>query len=124
MDAVKYLKERKRMCEAAGWGCRSCYLVKKTDKTCWTLEEEDIDEAIKAVGNWSKEHKVKTRQTEFLKVITNATVNEKTGILNIMPCIVDESVVIPNNKYGGCKRYESDGYCGNCMRDYWSEEVK
>lgn len=124
MDAVKYLKERNRMCEAAEGGCKFCYLVKKTDKTCWTLEEEDIDEAIKAVEDWSKEHTVKTRQTEFLKVIPNATVNEETGILNIMPCIVDKSVVIPNTEYVRCKRYESDGCCGNCMRDYWSEEVK
>ncbi len=124
MEAVKYLKERNRMCEVTGYSCESCYLVKKTDKTCWTLEEDDIGKAIKTVEDWSKEHPVKTRQTEFLKIIPNATVNGKTGILNIMPCIVDKSVVIPNTEYGGCKRYESDGCCGNCMRDYWSEEVE
>jgi len=123
MDAVKYLKERNRMCEVTGYSCESCYLVKKTGETCWTLESDDIDEVIKTVGDWSKEHPIKTRQTEFLKQFPNARIDKEIGILDIMSCAADENVMICD-KDGDCKKYMADGDCGNCMRDYWSEEVK
>lgn len=117
MDAVKFLKERNRMCEEAGWGCRSCYLVKKTDKTCWTLEADDIDKAIKAVGDWSKEHPIKTRQSEFLKLFPNARKHGyNTSLLEIRPCDIDAE--------WGEIHCELSNTCTDCRKDYWSEDVK
>ena len=115
MDAVKFLKERNRMCEEAGWGCRSCYLVKKTGETCWTLEADDIDKAIKAVGDWSKEHPVKTRQTEFLKQLPNARMYN--GCIDILPCEIDNTL-----QENGCESCKYQMLA--CEKEYWSEEVK
>lgn len=54
MDAVKFLKERDRMCERVE--CDNCPIGKITLMKNCDYEREDIENIVEAVENWSKEN--------------------------------------------------------------------
>jgi len=64
MDAVEYLKERKRMCGAHTFenGVLNCNACVIEFGRCW-LSDDNTDgleeEAVRVVENWSKEHPIK-----------------------------------------------------------------
>lgn len=71
-----------------------------------------IEETVSKVEQWAKDHPVKTRQSEFLKMFPNASIDEDDGILCIRPCYVEEDI--------GC----TDGRnCDGCRRKFWLAEV-
>lgn len=70
---------------------------------------------VAAVSTWAKEHPIKTRQSEFLKLYPNAPLNWE-GILKIQPCDLDRA-------------YESSELCrlttcADCCKKYWLKEVE
>jgi hypothetical protein len=73
---------------------------------------EEIEKTVSKVEQWAKDHPVKTRQSEFLKLFPNAAIDEDDGILCIKPCAIDESIGCTNGKG-----------CDDCYRKYWKEEV-
>jgi hypothetical protein len=62
MDAVTFVKERKRICETHQ--CDECPLRKFAD--CIKGEPEEL---VKAVEAWSKEHPIKTNGTKVWELI-------------------------------------------------------
>ena len=68
MDAVEFLKERRRMCNAQD-GCDTCpisiacgdYFVNHK------YTRDNTNGMVATVEQWAKEHPAKTRQSEFLK---------------------------------------------------------
>ena len=66
MDALKFVRERNRMCKSfgEGEGCMSCPVYKKGNHCMAILWKEEI---VPIVEKWSKEHPYKTRQSEYLK---------------------------------------------------------
>lgn len=111
MDAVKYVKTQYRLCRSKG-SCSECPLQDKENCCCIMDTIEYMEKAVQIVEQWAKEHPVKTRQSEFLKLFPNAAIDEDDGILGIKPCNIDESIGCTNGK--GC-----DG----CRRKYWLTEV-
>lgn len=63
MDAVKFLKERKRLCKSNGGNCEYCPLE---SQTCmgWDVKAEEI---VPIVEKWSAEHPQKTRLMDLLE---------------------------------------------------------
>lgn len=117
MDAVKFFKTVKRLCKNQGYdGCPVC-----KNNTCMVMlmartygaSDESIEETISKVEQWAKDHPVKTRQSEFLKMFPNAMINESDGILCIPPCNIEGE-----SKNIGCTKS-----CGDCRREYWLAEV-
>ena len=113
MDAVKFFKTANRLCK--NQGCNVCPVAK--EGCCMVGFDDDsvknIDETISKVEQWAKDHPVKTRQSEFLKMFPNAP---KSGrVLDICPQNL-------NIKYMPPKRCENIS-CGACKTDYWNEEV-
>lgn len=112
MDAVKFIMTVIRICK--NQGCAKCPVCK--EGMCMVVSSgnssESIVETISKVEQWAKDHPVKTRQSEFLKMFPNAVIDEDDGILCIKPCAIDESIGCTNGK--GC-----DG----CRRKYWLTEV-
>lgn len=116
MDAVEFFKTVNRLCE--NQSCRECPVCK--EGVCMVMNMvridgglvESIEETISKVEQWAKDHPVKTRQSEFLKMFPNAVIDEDDGILGIKPCYIDESIECTDEK--GC-----DG----CRRKYWLTEV-
>lgn len=116
MDAVEFFKTVNRLCE--NQSCRECPVCK--EGVCIVMNMvridgglvESIEETVSKVEQWAKDHPVKTRQSEFLKLFPNATIDEDNGILCIKPCTIDESIGCTNGKG-----------CDDCYRKYWLTEV-
>lgn len=113
MDALEFLKERKRMCHSFGLSCDGCTLDEKTCTSTSNLADKIYKENVKAVEKWSKEHPPKTRQSEFLKMFPNADADAE-GVLFISPCRIDKALHGPLCRPG----------CAGCRRDYWLQEVE
>lgn len=116
MDAVKFIKERDRMCRFyhhAG----DCYQCPAKDCECSALEGMvDDDNIVTIVEEWSAAHPRKTRQSVFLKQYPNAVL-DKDGVLRICPSFVGGDV---SEKY----RCLCSTDCGACRREFWTQEVE
>ena len=55
MDAVKFMKEKKRMCRAYNL-CSECPVAVKLGSVCKLTLEENYEELVKIVENWSREN--------------------------------------------------------------------
>lgn len=120
MDAVTYIKEVMRMCESSDDNCEHC--PAKIEKfcpisLCQTFMNDihgNEEKAVSIVEKWAKDHPVKTRQSEFLKMFPKAK-RDIDGILCISPCDIDidcENV---------CESTKID--CDDCRRKYWKTDV-
>lgn len=115
MDAVEFLKERKRLCEVyfEKTECKDCPLE---NMGCWTADfcaDDSCEKVIAIVEQWSKEHPRKTRQSVFLEQYPNAKIVE--GALAICPYnlgLIDK-----------CKS-ERERLCFECRREFWMQEVE
>lgn len=57
MDAVKFFKEWKRMCDLCGNDCRKCSMSKKGNgDICTNVMRNEPEEAVAIVEKWSAEH--------------------------------------------------------------------
>lgn len=74
MDAIKYLKEKERMCYKQE-DCTHCPLKTDDDNTCSILEETNPEEAVEIVEKWSKENPQKTISQDFLEKFPKATLD-------------------------------------------------
>lgn len=112
MDAVKYLKERNRMCDSYNNMCDGCGFGKVPK--CNRTEDDNPEKAVEIVEKWSAEHPIKTRQSEFLKMFPNAPLREN-GSIAICPLDVDRDA----------KCSQKQGLrCLNCQKEYWLAEVE
>ena len=79
MDAVKYLKEKHRICSIYKL-CGKCPLGKPQNGKntgCTRLEAEHTEKAVEIVEKWSKEHPQKTILQDFLEKYPKARVDSK-----------------------------------------------
>ncbi len=114
MDAVKFIKERDRMCRFyhhAG----DCYQCPAKDCECSALEGMvDDDNIVTIVEEWSAAHPRKTRQSVFLAQWPNGMTDDD-GIVGTCPRHVDKIYICDLNRFGGCP---------NCRREFWMREVE
>lgn len=115
MDALEFLKERKRMCNCYK-DCKGCPLYGSNCVIDSAISDEDCGRIAATVEKWSAEHPRKTRQSVFLKQWPNVGLDCR-GVIAIDPCDIDTTLY----KEGmGC----SNGNCGECSRKFWSQEVE
>ena len=80
MDAVKFIKERLRMCK--GYKncveCSLCYNKTRVDMDCNTYIHEYPEQAVAIIEKWSQEHPRKTMLQDFLEKYPKARL-EKNG---------------------------------------------
>lgn len=109
MDAVEFIKEYRRMEKST-----KCEIVTLTEKN-------DPVNIVAEVEKWAKEHPVKTRQSELLKLFPESILHP-AGHINICPNLVSNTKRKP---YGGCKNQTvSLEICTVCKRDFWLEEIE
>lgn len=122
MDAVKFLKERARMCEANQTGemtCENCAAYKGVSQ-CYKLgEPKDPEKMVAIVEQWAAEHPAKTRQSVFLEQWLEAAIS-KDGAIAICPLAISAAYRHGN---GACNKGNSDT-CAECKRQFWSAEVE
>lgn len=114
MDAVEFFKNVNRLCKNYK-GCSACPVWR--EGCCMVGFDDDsvknIEETISKVEQWAKDHQVKTRQSEFLKMFPDAKIG-KDGALIIYPCAIEKR--LSGKKCGGI-------FCDDCRREYWLAEV-
>lgn len=114
MDAVEYVKQRNRMCNYYV-NCSECPVGQY--KVCTSIV--GIPKLIPIVEQWAKEHPVKTRQSEFLKIFPEASMlNDE--YLNICPAQISSEC--RDRETGGC--YDPGMDCGKCKHDFWLKEIE
>ncbi len=119
MDAVEFLEEQYRMCEALNSHCEECglsYVNNKTDHVCGDFIKRHPEEAVAIVEKWAKEHPLKTRQSELLKIFPNA--RRWDNFIDLCPQMIE--------KFDCPQKHGMDNwkFCAECKGRYWNEEVE
>lgn len=86
MDAVKYIKEKQRMCTSYE-ECMDCGLYEGKDKEamdCYTYCTECPEEVVAIVEKWAEEHPRKTFLSDLLEKHPKAMLR-KSGIPSFCP---------------------------------------
>lgn len=105
MDAVKFVKERRRMFDVTGE-------YPKYNLFSLNISAEDV---VKEVEEWSNEHPIKTRNSEFLKHYPNADVYVNR-VVNVCPKLI-------NKRYSPSVGCNNIG-CYDCKNKYWMQEIE
>lgn len=105
MDAVEFLNEGTRMCHSYE-SCVGCPM-EQTDDCC--MVSMNLKQMINIVEQWAKEHPVKTRQSEMLKLFPETE-------------MIDDYVCICLSRF--VEGYREPGQnchmdCEKCKRDFW-----
>ena len=113
MDALKYLKTLRRMCNGE---CRECEYEKRSGvDPCTVWQYDHPEEAVAIAEQWAAARPIKTRQSVFLEMFPNAPIFPDTGIVKMSPCEVD--AVLRGNCPGvGCRL--------ECRKKFWLAEVE
>lgn len=114
MTAIEYLKAKSRMTNECGIcdECPLCYDNNGESCGCLILEYKHPEKTVEIVETWTKEHPIKTRQSEFLKTFPDSE-TDMNGVIYICPKRI-------NCQYD-CWAYDS---CDKCREKFWSEEIK
>lgn len=117
MDALEFLRERKRMCTS----CKNCYGCPLEGTHCalsYVTPDEDYERIIATVEQWSKEHPRRTRQSVFLEQWPEARVDDNECVY-ICPADVSANY---RDEFGGCAVVGV--LCPDCRREFWMREEK
>ena len=132
MDAVKYLKESKRMCEFY-MDCRDCPLDEKGEM-CTGYPANHPEEHVAIVERWSKEHKIKTNGGLVLELIPETA---RSGGSNIVSLQIQAdwwyapAEIKKTDDHDGCVNCRYESYpetdypccrCKNCYTDKWEKK--
>ena len=71
MDALKFMKERRRMCNYYP-RCFECPGAAEPNCNIKEMSDEELENFVNTVEQWSKEHPQRTRLQDFLEKYPNA----------------------------------------------------
>lgn len=118
MDAVEFIRGRDRMCRTFNMRCRGCEIAKHMEgnESCNDYIKRCPAEAVEIVERWTKEHPLKTRQSELLKIFPNA--RRWDNFIDLCPQMIEN--------FDCPQKHEGDTWksCTECKRQYWNAEVK
>lgn len=118
MDAVKFIKERARMCDSL-FGCEGCPANSQENGLgeCFVGIKSKYapEQQIEIVDKWSKAHPRKTRQSVFLEQYPEAEIDER-GDLMLCPRRISVDF---RSRYANCTKM-----CSDCRREFWGQEVE
>ena len=114
MDALEFLRERKRMCKSFGTSCDGCPLHGGPCTSISSMNDGDLERILVKVEQWSKEHPRKTRKSVLLEQWPNCMMNED-GVVMMCPRNVDRMYV--------CDLSDSVE-CTDCRRKFWMQGME
>ena len=117
MDALEFLRERRRMCNSYR-NCEGCPLEWGKCVVSDVAPDEDYKRIIAAVDQWSKEHPRKTRQSVFLEQYPEAEIDAH-GVVRICPMSISAA---HRDSDGECNCPEQ--MCRDCRCEFWMQEVE
>jgi hypothetical protein len=110
MDAIEFVKQLRRMNEQGVPKNRFIY-------PCTGQKTDSPEEVVAEVEEWAKDHPIKTRQSEFLKMFPNVILNDK-GQPSFCAKLLDTTY----HPVGSCC-LDVD-ICQRCMDNFWGQEVE
>ena len=119
MDAVKFIKERNRMCTTyTPKRCEGCPADNYGGEgvACIMVDKIDAERLVPIVEKWSAAHPRKTRQSVFLEQWPETKVDD-AGTILVMPCTLLPSLCCSSY----CGGHEN---CIVCRREFWMQEVE
>ena len=117
MDALEFLRERRRMCTSCE-NCNGCPLKGTHCVLSHVTPDKDYERIIATVEQWSKEHPRKTRQSVFLEQYPEAEIDAE-GVVGLCPMSISAAYRDSN---GECNNLEQ--MCEDCRREFWMQEVE
>lgn len=117
MEALEFLKERKRMCNSYK-GCCDCPLESSHCVISHVTSDEDYERIIATVERWSKKHPRKTRQSVFLEQYPEADI-DGYGVMTICP-----AKLFKTHRSGNRRCNNQGKLCIDCRREFWMQEVE
>ena len=121
MSEVSILKDYARMCNTLIKNCEQCGLNGGFHYDgCQEYMLENPEKAVEIITKWTKEHPIKTRQSEMLKMFPMTRLNDE-GVIDIAPCAIEKSRFRKNSERI-CNTPEKS--CKQCRNEYWNEEVE
>ena len=120
MDALEFLKEKKRMCNAYSEhnNCfGDCPLIESCCVINNSTPDEDLKKMITVVEQWSKDHPRKTRQSVFMDQYPEVEIDEN-GVVGLCPMFISD---VHRDSNGECNYPEKQ--CRDCRREFWMKEV-
>lgn len=114
MDALDFLRERKRMCKSFGTSCDGCPLHGHPCTSISCINDGDCERLLVEVEQWSKEHPRKTRQSVFLEQYPNCMMGDD-DVVGTCPRHVDKNYICDLSRFGRCS---------DCRREFWMQEVE
>ena len=117
MEALEFLKERKRMCRSFGGSCTGCPCEKVRCVINAHVSDDDYKRIVAMVEEWSAAHPRKTRQSVFLGQYPESLLDE-SGVLLLCPRQISAA---HRDAAGMCK--EPGKRCVDCFREFWMQEV-
>ncbi len=119
MDALEFLRERKRMCKSFNRCSDGCPAWRGSCKleTGSAFEWEE-DKQVEIVNEWAATHPRKTRQSVFLEHFPEAELT-KDGVISICPVGVSAAY---RDDHGYCAK--PNRRCTDCRKEYWMQEVE
>ena len=118
MEALEFLKERKRMCRSFGGSCTGCPCEKVRCALNSLTSDDDYKRIVAAVEEWSAAHPRKTRQSVFLEQYPEAEI-DANGLVSLCPMSISAAYRDSN---GECNNPEQ--MCRDCRREFWMQEVE
>ena len=115
MDAVEFIREWQRMCNAYKGACIGCPME---GEPCGGYRDVDAERLVGAVEAWPAAHPRKTRQSVFLEQWPEAQIDDN-GAIYVCP---NEVSTAYRDAYGGCAKTNIS--CPDCHREFWMREVK
>lgn len=119
MDAVKFIKERNRMCTTyTPKRCEGCPADNYGGEgvACIMADKIDAERLVPIVEKWSAAHPRKTRQSVFLEQWPNARPADD-GVLTFCPKRFDFHI----SCLAECHSLKK---CSDCRREFWMQEVE
>lgn len=115
MDALEFLRERKRMCKSFNRCSDGCPAWAGSCKLeTGTVFEWEADKQVEIVKKWSTANPRKTRQSVFLEQYPNCMM-DGDGTVGMCPKSVDKDFICDVNRFADCL---------NCRREFWMQEVE
>ena len=116
MSEISILKDYARMCNTLIKNCEQCGLNGGFHYDgCQEYMLENPEKAVEIITKWKKEHPIKTRQSEMLKMFPMTRLDEE-GVIAIDSCYVDMNMA----KDPRCKDLD----CRICRATFWGTEVE
>lgn len=122
MDALKFLKTAKRICNAGcdkNLTCTNCCLHDLCNDFLCYCSDATFTKIISTVEQYNKDHPAKeTRKDRLLRSLPHSPINDN-GDPDLCPEDYGEDNYYDNGLFP-CEIFNSD--CATCKHEYWSEE--